>query len=185
MLRGIKTVLFATDLTRNCVPAFDFATLLALQFHAKIILLHVMEKIPDYVEGRLAGLLGEESWKEMMQAYEKEARQRLIGKRSSSKLILKALEQYCAQAGIDEASCGYQSREVVVADGNIVESIIENSKKHACDLIIIGGQEERILRKSIGATVKSLLSRSKIPVLVVPPDPEIEAFDPDGSGWRR
>lgn len=180
MLKGIKTILFATDLTRNCVPAFNLAALLALQFQAKIVLLHVIEKIPDYVERRLAGLLGENSWKEIMQAHEKKARQSLIGKRATSKLIRNALEFYCSEAGIDEASCGYQSREVVIGDGNVAESIIENSKAYACDLIIIGGNEDRLLGKSVGAIVKSVLRKSKIPVLVVPPDPEIESSEPDG-----
>jgi nucleotide-binding universal stress UspA family protein len=168
MLNGIKTILFATDLTQDCVPAFNLATLLALQFKAKIVLLHVIEKIPDYVEGRLEGLLGDESWNAMMHAYEDEARQRLIGKRTTSKLIRNALEHYVAQAGIDETSFGRQSREVVIGDGNVAESIIDHSKTHACDLIVIGGRGDRILRKSVGATVKAVLSKSKIPVLVVP-----------------
>ena len=32
------------------MQAFDFATVLATRFRARIILLHVLEKIPDYVE---------------------------------------------------------------------------------------------------------------------------------------
>lgn len=185
MHKGIKTILLATDLTQNCMPAFDFAAILALRFQAKIVILHVIEKIPDYVESRLEALLGETNWNEMMRAYENEARQKLIGKRSSSKLIRKALDHFCTEAGIDEASCGYQSREVVIGDRNIVESIIENSKKHACDLIILGGHEARLLKKSIGTTIKSVLQKSKIPVLVVPADPDVEADVPDDSGWRR
>jgi len=120
-----------------------------------------------------------------MHAHETEARQRLIGKRSTSKLIRQALERYCTEAGIDEASCGYQSKEVVIGDGNVVENIIQKSKEYVCDLVIVGGNEERLLRKSVGATIKAVLSKSKIPVLVVPPDPNIETIEPDGAGWRR
>lgn len=185
MREGIKTILFATDLTQKCKPAFDLAVIMALQFQAKIVILHVLEKIPDYIAGRLGGLLGEHGWNEIRRTYENETRQKLIGKRSSSKLIRKALEHYCTVAGIDDASCGYQSREVVVDDRNVVESIIENSKKHTCDLVILGGHEKPPLTKSIGSTIKSVLRKSKIPVLIVPADPALEANVPDESGWRR
>lgn len=168
MLEDIKTILFATNLKKNCVPAFDFAAVLALRFQAKIILLHVLEKIPDYAESRIVGLLGEKQWNEIMLDYSRGARQSLIGKKSSSKLIQIALEHYCKEAGIDEASCGYQSREVVISDGNVVDNIIENSKKHDCNLIIMGDHEGLISKKAIGNTIKSILRSSKIPVLVVP-----------------
>jgi hypothetical protein len=55
-----------------------------LTYRAKIVLLHVLERMPGYIEGRLAGMFGEEQWKEMLQAHETKVRQKLIGKRSSS-----------------------------------------------------------------------------------------------------
>jgi hypothetical protein len=38
MQDGIKTILFATNLTQACRPAFDFAAILALRFQAKLII---------------------------------------------------------------------------------------------------------------------------------------------------
>lgn len=185
MLKKIKTILFATNLSRNCMPAFDTAVILALTFQAKIILLHVLEKIPDYVEGRLAGLMGEDQWAEMMRSYETEVVQKLIGKRSSSRLIRGVLEHFCSEAGIDEASCGYQSREVVVGDGDVAENIIENSVTHACDLIVMGAREGYFLKQSVGTTVKSVLRKSKIPVLIVPAEQKADLGLRDPSGWRE
>ena len=185
MFKGVNTILFTTNLTRNCIPAFDVAVLLALRFQAKIVLLHVLEKIPDYVGGRLEGLLGEEQWKQMMLNYENEARQTLIGKRSSSKLIRKVLEHFCTEAGIDDESCGYHAREVVIIEGEVVESIIETSKKYDCDMIIMGGHEGLISKKTVGTTIKSVLKRSAVPVMVVPIDPEVELDAPNISGWRE
>lgn len=185
MLKGIKTILFTTNLTPNCLPAFDFAALLALRFQAKIVLLHVLEKLPDYAESRLEGFLGEEHWKETLKSYEDEVRQSLIGKRSSSKLIRKALEQICSDAGIDEASCGYQSREVVISDGDIADSIIATSKKYDCDLIILGPHEGLLSSNTLGSTLKTVMRKSSIPVLMVPVPP---GFKPDytpASGWRE
>jgi nucleotide-binding universal stress UspA family protein len=169
MLKSIKTILFATNLEQNSVPAFEAAVSLALTYRAKIVLLHVLEKMPGYIEGRLAGLFGEAQWKEMLQAHETKVRQKLIGKRSSSELIRQTLEHFCSQAGIDDASCGYESREVVVTEsGDIAERIVENVITHQCDVIVLGGHEGLFTKQSIGPTVRSVLKKSKIPVLVVP-----------------
>lgn len=184
MYKGIKTILFATNLTRNCVPAFDFAVIMALRFQAKIVLLHVIEKIPNYVEGRLKGLLGDDHWEEMVRSHESEIRQKLIGKRSSSKLIQKALELFCTEAGIDDETSGYQSREVVICDGDIVESILEKSVEYDCDMVVMGAREGHLLSKTIGNTIKSVLRKSKIPVLVVPSDPNAKTDFPEVVGWR-
>ncbi len=62
MLKPLDTILFATNLNENCRDAFDFTAVLATQFQAKIVLLHVLEKMPDYIEGRLQGMLGKEKF---------------------------------------------------------------------------------------------------------------------------
>lgn len=185
MLNGIKTILFTTDLSKNCVPAFDLAVILALQFKAKLIMLHVMEKIPDYVESRLQGLLGEKQWESMIQAYENEARQKLIGKRSTSTLIQKALDHYCKQSGMESGSSSKRVREVVIDDGDVCDAILKNADTRSCDLIVLGDQERRFLAKPVRSTTKSILRRSKTPVMVVPVAPKEKAALQDLSGWRR
>ena len=172
MFKGIKTILFTTNLSKNCVLAFDVAVMLSMQFKAKIVLIHVLESIPNHVESRLVGLFGEEKWKEMMHSHENEIRQKLIGKRSSNTLIQKALEQFCIDAGINDDACGYQAKEIVIDDGDVAESILVHAKAHKCDIIIMGAPETRLLKKNIGNTTKSVLNKSKVPVIVVPADPK-------------
>jgi len=169
MFKPIQTILFATNLSENCTAAFDFAASMATRYQATLVLLHVIEKMPEYVEGRLKGLLGEMQWKEMSQSHAVNARQTLIGKKSSSKLIREALDRFCIDAGIDDASCGYHSREIVVTDGEIVEEVIEQSKKYKADLIVMGTRDGFLSDNRIGQTIKSVLRNSKIPVMVVPP----------------
>ncbi len=171
MVKNVKKILFTTNLSRNCVPAFDIAVMMAMQFKAKILLLHVIEKMPDYMEARLEDLLGEDTWEELKHSHEAEIRQQLIGKRSSNTLIEKALEKFCVEAGMDEAAWGYQAKEVVIDNGNVAESILANAKAHECDMIIMGAHENMLLGKSIGGTTKSVLKKTKIPVIVVPLDP--------------
>lgn len=169
MFKPIRSILFATNLSENCRAAFDFAVSMATRYQATLVLLHVIEKMPEYVEGRLRGLLGEKQWKEMSQSHADNARQALIGKKSSSKLIREALDRFCVDAGIDDASCGYHSREIVIADGEIVEEVIEQSKKYKADLIVLGTRDGFLSDNRIGQTIKAIMRNSKIPVMVVPP----------------
>ena len=173
MFTSVKSILFATNLQESCLPAFEFAASMATRYQATLVLLHVIEqKMTDYIEGRLIGLLGQEQWDAMMQAQEREARQTLIGKKSSSRLIRDALEHFCADAGIDDSACGYHSREIVVVNGEVVEEVLRQSKKSECDLIVMGAREGFLTSNSIGPTIKNVLRQSRIPVMIVPPNPE-------------
>jgi nucleotide-binding universal stress UspA family protein len=174
-MKPLTSILFATNLTENCRPAFDFAASLATRYQATLVLLHVLEKIPDSVEVRLRGMLGDEKWNEYTAAHEKTARETLISKKSDNKMIREALEQFCAEAGIDDAACGYHSREIVLTDGEVVDDIITQAQNYNCDLIVMGAHQGFITGTSVGATIKHVLHGSKKPVLVVPPNPEEKA----------
>ena len=169
MFEPIKSILFATDLTEKCVPAFDCAASLATRYQAAIILLHVTETIPGYVEMRLKGLFGEDDYQKIVQEHEASVHDALIAKRSSSSLIQTALEQFCADAGIDDNACGGHPREIVIGHGDVAEEIVHQSDKWSCDLIILGGHRGRLTKTPIGSVIKDVLRRSSIPVLVVPP----------------
>lgn len=169
MLTSVKSILYATDLSDRCKPAFDFATSLAVKYQATIILLHVTEKIPDYVETRLKGLFGEEEFNNIAKEHEKSIQASLTAKKSSNGLIQAALEQFCASYGIDDKSCGYHSREIVILKGDIADEIINQSKRYQCDIIILGGRKGLLKKTAVSSTIKEVLGRSETPVLIVPP----------------
>jgi len=169
MLKSFKSILFATNLKENCRPAFDFAVSLATKYQAKIVLLHVLEsKIPDYVESRVRGLVGEDRWQNIRDTQESSARQALIAKKSTNQLVRTALDQFCSDAGIDDDACRYPSREIVVTDGDLIDEIITQSEKYNCDMIIMGAREGLIRKTAISHIIKGVLHRSEIPVIVVP-----------------
>jgi nucleotide-binding universal stress UspA family protein len=174
-MKSISSILFATNLSKNCTPAFEFAASLATRYQATLVILHVLERMPDYIEAYLRGMLGEEKWQTYTEAHQKNALDNLAGKKSDNRIIREALEKFCAEAGIDDAACGYHSREIVLTDGNVVEDIISQARRHRCDLIIMGAHQGIITGTSVGATVKNVLRGSKLPVLVVPPAPEADA----------
>jgi hypothetical protein len=47
----------------------------------------------------------------------------------------------------------------------------------------MGAHENRLLTKSIGNTTKSVLRKSKVPVIVVPIDPKEKKDLPELSSW--
>jgi nucleotide-binding universal stress UspA family protein len=58
MLKGIKTILFTSNLSATSRTAFSHAAVLATQLGAKIVLLHVIERLPENYESRMMGLFG-------------------------------------------------------------------------------------------------------------------------------
>ncbi|WP_459947714.1 universal stress protein [Desulfocastanea catecholica] len=171
-MKPVSSILFATNLTENCRPAFEFAASMAIRYQATLVLLHVFEKIPNYAEGSLHSILGNDKWKEYKAAHEKTARETLISKKSDSRMIHEMLQNFCVEAGIEGDNCGYQSREIVITDGDVVEEIVTNARKYKCDLIVMGAHQGFLTGTSIGTTIKNVLRNSKKPVLVVPPNPE-------------
>lgn len=168
MFKAIQTILFATDLSENCRNAFEMAASIATRYQATLVLLHVMEDMPDAVTSRVKDLFGEKKWSEMVQDNINEARHTLIGKKTSARLIEVALKQFCIDAGIDDTDCGYHSREIVVVGGDIVKNIISHSKSYKADLVIIGSSEGLLSDNRIGQTIKTVMRSSESPVMVVP-----------------
>ncbi len=171
MLKPIKSILFATDLTKNCQPAYDFTLSLAAKFQATIYLLHVIETLPENVEGKLKHLLGKHQWGDMVDSQQTNARRSLLGKRSTNQVVRDALNNFCNQAGIEDEGCKVQTREIIISDGDIDEEILQHAKGNKCDLIVLGGHRSLFAKTSIGSTMKSVLKNAKIPVTIVPPSP--------------
>jgi nucleotide-binding universal stress UspA family protein len=169
MLKPIRSILFATDLTANCQSALEFTLTLGTRFHATIYMLHVIEKLPDQMSERLKGLLGKHQWEEMVDSHKMAAHKSLLGKQSTSAVVREAIHDFCKQEGIEDNACDFQSREIIVSDGEVIEDILHNAVANECDLIVLGGHPHLFSKSSLGTTAKGVLKRSKIPVTVVPP----------------
>ncbi len=169
MLKPIRSILFATDLTQNCQGALDFTIAMATKFNATIYMLHVIEKLPEQMGERLKDLLGSHEWDKMVNSHMEVAHKSLTGKTSTNVVIRQAIQNFCKQEGIDEASCDLQSREIIIADGEVVEDIIENAEKNGCDLIVLGGHQNLFSKTAVGSTTKGVLKKSKVAVTIVPP----------------
>jgi nucleotide-binding universal stress UspA family protein len=172
MLKPIRSILFATDLTANCQEALEFTIALATSFKATIYMLHVIEKLPEHVDEKLKDLLGTHQWEDMVNSHQMNARRSLLGKQSTNSTVREAVHEFCQQTGIDEDACDFNSREIIISDGDVVEEVLSHAEKNECELIVLGAHKTVFSKTSVGKKVKGILKKAKIAVTVVPPDAE-------------
>ena len=168
MLKPIESILFATDLTANCQQALDFTNVMATRFQATIYLLHVIEQLPAGVEGRLKDLIGRHRWEDLVTAKQVDVNRSLIEKTSVNQKVWTDIQIFCESVGIDDASCNFKSREILIAQGDIAENIISHAKENSCGLIVLGAKSGIFSKTSVGSIIKSVLKNTKIPVTIVP-----------------
>ena len=168
MLSPLRTVLFATDLTPSCQNALEFAVAQATRFEATIVLLHVIESLPDTVEGRLKGQFGKHKWQDIVHSQESNVQQTLTGKISANAKIKQEIQQFCQNAGIDLLQCQLPTPEILIAHGNIGEKIVESAEELGCDLIVLGAKKGVFSNILTGSTLKAVFSQARVPVTIVP-----------------
>jgi nucleotide-binding universal stress UspA family protein len=170
MLKDIKRILFATDLSKECQNAYDYAVSLAMSCQGSITLIHVIEKPPITMETQVRNLLGEERYEHIMREHEKDTRSILIGKRKESDIIQSALFKFCEDTKDSHPGCYLQPDEILITHGDVVSEILSTARSRDCNLIILGGHQPKAVEdSSVSSVIKSMLRLSEIPVLVIPP----------------
>lgn len=168
MLKPIRSILFATDLTSNCQQALDFSIAMATRFQATIYMLHVIEKLPDGVEGRIKDLLGRHKWDDIVNAQQADVHRSLTGKTSVNQMVRQDIQNFCKLVGIDDTVCKIEAREIIICKGYVAENIIAQAKENDCDLVVLGAKSGIFSKTSVGSIIKSVLKETKIPVTIVP-----------------
>jgi nucleotide-binding universal stress UspA family protein len=163
-----KTILFTSNLSTASRVAFKHALLLANKFDAKLILLHVMERSPSNYESYMIGLFGQDKWHQVLKNNMEEAKHALVGKVSPRQMARTALSEFCKENEPVGENSVIPPSVVVVQEGEVVDAILQQASENNCDLIIMGASEGLLSSSSVGGNIKSVLKRSKVPVLVVP-----------------
>lgn len=169
MLRDIKKLLFATDLSKECRSSYTYAVNLALACQGSITLLHVIEAPPMTMEMQVKNLLGEERYEQIMREHEKDTRSILIGKRKESEIILSALSKFCEDSMSGRPGCFLQPDEILVKKGEVVKEILMTAKEKESDLIVLSAHKTMLADISVSKTIKDVLKLSPVPVIVIPP----------------
>lgn len=162
-----KTILFASNLSTGSRIAFKQAALLATQFDAKLILLHIMEGPSGNYEGYVSSLFGQDEWQKILKNNREEAKHALVGKVTPKQMARTMLSEFCKETTEDEAQL-IPDYEIVIRNGEVVEEILGQAAEFNCDVIVLGTSEGLLSGISVGKNIKSVLKKSKVPVLVVP-----------------
>ncbi len=168
MSNKYKTILFTSNLSSSSRVAFKQAAMLASQFRAKLVMLHVMEGPSGHYEGLVSTLFGQNEWQQILKNNREEAKHALIGKVTPKQMVRTALSAFCKENKAKDEDDVIPDHEIVVKEGDVVEIILKQAAEFKCDLIVMGASEGLMSDFSVGHNIKAILKKSKVPVLVVP-----------------
>ena len=166
MIPEIKKILYATDLSTNSVFAFRYAVNSAEKHHAKITILHILEKMPMAAYAIVGGSLSGEQQKDIL--YEKIE--------YTSERIRKRLKIFCEKEFKQEPELMNLIDSIKVKEGFPVEEVLRTAEELNCDVIVMGTHGKGIIENTfLGSTSKRVLRRTRIPVFIIPiPKGEID-----------
>jgi nucleotide-binding universal stress UspA family protein len=164
----INRILYATDLSENARYAMAYAVSLANTYCAQIVILHVIDETPDYVDAGVEGYIGADEWAAIKKRNLDETRETLTGKKRGNRMLHEVLERFCQnlRPGTNDHEAAMD--ETVIRIGNPVTQILETAEEKKCDLIVMGTHGRGALVDAMmGSTTNRVTRRSKIPVLSV------------------
>jgi len=150
----IKKILYSTDRSKNSSYAFLYAIEMAKRHDAKIVVLHVMERVPTYAAA-LADL-GDQSQEEI--------------NNEVIEAMKTHLAEFCKKADSQAGcSCSVLVDKILVTVGHPPEEILNVVDEEGCDLIVMGTHSKGFLTHTfLGDVSAAVLHRSQKPVLAIP-----------------
>ncbi|MFZ0134048.1 MAG: universal stress protein [Desulfobacterales bacterium] len=169
---AIKKILFATDLSEGARQALAYAVSLSNRYGAPITILHALEESAG-VSAAVMYHIGPDLWNEIKKKHEDTARNVIIAKqREDDPAVKEALHHYYNEVSQSFEEQAFTLEDVVVKRGRPVDLIVETAERRRCDLIVMGTRGQGgLTQMMLGSTAQKVLKRSKIPVLVVCPQP--------------
>ena len=158
MLPTVKRILYATDLSPNARHAFGYAASLGDKYGAPITIVHVLERLSESLSTQMAGMFGEERWRELQKHNEEEVHA----------TIRERLDRFCAEMQSELDACPFVVEDIVVLSGEPVEQILRQAVKSQSDLLVMGTRGLGVLADvMLGSTARRIIRRSHIPVMVI------------------
>lgn len=140
-------VIFPTDLTNASDSAASYAAMLAEQYGAEVVVVHVVDTSEEAAGFYLPHISYETLDKEMKAEAEK------------------MLESYCAQR-----FKGVESLTKEIRAGEPYQEILAAIDEHGVDLVVMGTfTKGRLDHFLFGSTTERVMRKTRRPVLVVPP----------------
>lgn len=166
MLPKIKKILYATDLSQNSAHAMRYALNFAQQLDAVIVILHVIDNIPEPIQKIISSHLAMESMESLYS--------------ESVSIIIKQVENrakvFCEKELNNDPEPQKRITSVEVCEGAPAAKILEKADELACDMIVLGTHGKGFIQETfLGSTARKIIKGSRIPVFVIPlPEGDID-----------
>ena len=165
MIPKIEKLLYATDLSKNAAYALRYAFHLAEKLDARIVILHVVEKMSSDALMTLQTYLDKHDRKKVLAQRVEHATERVKNR----------LELFCEKEFQNDPECRNKVVSIDVCEGYPAEEILKKAEALDCDVIVMGAHEKGLIHTFLGSVAKSVLRRSRQPAFIVPlPSGEID-----------
>lgn len=165
-----RKILYTTDLSEGGRSAFGYAASLCRRYGAELTVFHAVDQMPDLAK-ELVGYMDEKLWQQIKERDLDDARQILINRKRDNVTISSCVGEYCETIQCSTPDKPFVTYEIEVQIGNSVECITAYAEQGGYDLIIMGHVSQSTIHEAvIGSTVRRVLRRTKIPVLVIRTD---------------
>lgn len=152
-------ILVGTDMTASSDMALRHALAISKISGAKIRLIHVCETLSE--DARLTL---------MMFMQDEAVRKQAMSNRFA--MIEQALadnqRKFWDAMPDEDQNLRHHILETSVIEGFPADILLQQSKSHACDLIVLGAHEHGFNHTFLGSVAKRVLRRAEIPTLIVP-----------------
>ena len=156
---NVRRVLYCTDLSPSATQAFGYALFLAKTAGAEIHVLQVVERLSTDTRIALESYIMDPA-----------LRRRAIEQRiqTGRRLIEEWQDDFWSKQ--DEATLKLKPKivSVDVIESHPAEQILNTCRDKNCDLVLMGAHERGLAHTFLGSVAKSVLRRSRVPVMVVP-----------------
>jgi nucleotide-binding universal stress UspA family protein len=159
MLPSIDKILFATDLSKNASEAAKYTVYLAKLTGAEIHVLHVAEKLSADAIVTLETYISDPV----------ERRKGLSGRTARLKeQLMGQVDAFWKLQDEGDREVRRQMAAVEVCEGYPAEEILKKVAEIKVDLVVMGAHEKGLVHTFLGSVAKSVLRRSRVPIVVVP-----------------
>lgn len=155
----IQQILYATDLSPNSAYAMRFASKIARQNEARIVVLHVIEKISATAYALLSSYLDEDQ----MKARSREEVQ------YQTEQIRKRLNLLCEKECRYDPGLVQRVARIEIREGYPADEILKEADAVNANLIVMGTHGKGMLENTfVGSVAQKVMRRSRRPLFVVP-----------------
>lgn len=164
-------ILFATDLSINMHKVFEQAATMALNYGAKVTILHVLVDTPE-AKRHMMSIFGDDQYQNIRREHQERAQKVLTGKNTEARKIQQALAKvfFEQERQLNFSETDTFINKILIAEGpSIADEIYNTAVDEGCRYIVLGCAGQGFLSGAFGDKIlKKVLHKSTIPVLVVP-----------------